>query len=198
MLRIVVYDLNQTLYRKSSKNEFFRFISSKEQKKTLKLLKMLPVSLVYSMKLLNKTTFKQHFYSYLDGIPPEEMENLAREFWSQEYPEHFRKSLLGDIQKLRLEGINVYIITGAYEVYTKYLENLLPVKVIGTRTKYENGKYVIQGKACNDAEKVRRLREEINDDFQVLKAYSDDDEEILYEAEKGYYLSNSKWMQVQK
>lgn len=198
MLRIVVYDLNRTLYRKSSKNEFFKFIRSKENKKTFKLLKMLPVSLVYSMKLLSKTRFKQHFYSYLDDIPPEEMEGLAREFWSQEYPENFRKSLLGDIQKLRLEGVDVYIVTGAYEVYAKYIENLLPVKVIGTRTKYENGKYIIQGKACNDAEKVRRLKEEINGDFEFLKAYSDDDEQILYEAEKGYYLKNSRWMQVQK
>lgn len=159
---------------------------------------MLPISLVYSLGLLNKTTFKQHFYKYLDGIPPEEMQMLAKEFWDLEYPENFRKSLLREIHQMRNEGVEVYLVTGAYEVYTKYLENLLGVKVIGTQTTYESGKYKIQGKACNNEEKVRRLKEDVTEEFEILKAYSDDDEEILYEAEKGCYLKNNRWIQVQK
>lgn len=198
MLRIVVYDLNKTLYRKSSKNEFFKFLISRKQTKSLNLLRMLPISLVYCLGLLNKTTFKQHFYKYLDGIPPEEMQMLAKEFWDLEYPENFRKSLLREIHQMRNEGVEVYLVTGAYEVYTKYLENLLGVKVIGTQTTYESGKYKIQGKACNNEEKVRRLKEDVTEEFEILKAYSDDDEEILYEAEKGYFLKKNHWIQVQK
>ncbi|AVR44734.1 phosphoserine phosphatase [Christiangramia fulva] len=198
MLQIVVYDLNRTLYRKSSKNEFFKFLISKKQARSLNLIQMLPFALLYSLKLLNKTTFKQHFYKYLDGIPPEVMTNLAKEFWDREYPENFRKSMLGDIHRYTSENVEVYIITGAYEVYTKYLENLLGVKVLGTRTSYKNGQYRIEGKACNNEEKVRRLKQEVREDYEILKAYSDDDEEILYEAEKGYFLKGNVWLQVQK
>ncbi len=198
MLQVVVYDLNRTLYRKSSKNEFFRFLSRKKKSKFQNLFRMLPVSAIYSLGLLNKTTFKQQFYKYLNGIPPEEMEILAKEFWDLEYPENFRKSLLRDIHQARNKGIHICIITGAYEVYTKYLEKLLGVKVIGTRTTYKNSSYKIIGKACNNKEKVRRLKEEIPEDFVLLKAYSDDDEEILYEAEKGCYLKGSRWIEVQK
>lgn len=193
-----MYDLNRTLYRKSSKNEFFKFLIGRKQAKSLNLMRMLPVSLVYSIGLLDKTNFKQIFYKYLDGIPPEEIQSLAKEFWDHEYPENFRKSLLREIHQMRNDGVEVYLVTGAYEVYTKYLENLLGVKVIGTRTNYESGKYKIEGKACNNVEKVRRLKDAIGGEFEILKAYSDDDEEILYEADKGYYLKKSHWVQVQK
>ena len=84
------------------------------------------------------------------------------------------------------------------EVYTKYLEELLPLKVIGTVTKYENEDYKIIGKTCNDDEKIKRLDAEMNGDYRILTAYSDDDEEILYKAEKGYFLDDGKLKLVQK
>jgi phosphoserine phosphatase len=92
----------------------------------------------------------------------------------------------------------VYIITGGLEIYTKHLEELLPLKVMGTQTRYEDEEYKVIGEACNGEEKVRRLKEATGGNYTLLEAYSDDDEEILYEAEKGYLLKVGKLELVEK
>ena len=139
---------------------------------------------------MSKTHFKENFYNYLNHLPPEKVKKYAKQFWGVEYPEYFRKEMIDHIRKSAEKGITVYIITGGFEVYTKYLEKLLPVKVLGTLTKYENEEYKIIGKTCNDEEKVRRLKEEVSGDYRLLEAYSDDDEDILHHAEKGFLLKD--------
>ncbi|MUP45063.1 haloacid dehalogenase-like hydrolase [Gramella sp. BOM4] len=198
MKRILVYDLNKTLYRKSSKNEFFKFLCSRRPKICFSIFGMLYSGLVYSLDLKNKTWFKDRFYRYLNGLKPKEVQKLAKQYWKREFPEQFRTEFLDEIKSSVQNGIEVYVVTGAYEIYVKYLETILPVNVIGTRAEYRDGKYHIIGKACNDEEKVRRLEEHIRQDFVILKSYSDDDEAILYEAEEGYFLQGDSLIQVNK
>ena len=198
MQEIVVYDLNQTLYKKSSKDEFFKFICYKKGYKLVHLFQIGLLTALGKLRVMSKTYFKENFYNYLDNLPPEQVKRYARQFWNLEFPEYFREEMIADIIEKDKAGIKVYIITGGFEVYTKYLEELLPLKVIGTLTKYENEDYKIIGKTCNDAEKVKRLDAEMNGDYKILAAYSDDDEEILYKAEKGYFLKDGKLELVQK
>lgn len=199
MKKIIVYDLNRTLYRKSSKNEFFKFICKKKPFHTIHVFRMLGIAILKGVGLADNTLFKQHFYSYLNNIPPSRLEKYAREFWEREFPMKFRRKMLADIEKYTFENIEIYIITGAFEIYTKYLEKKLPVKLLGTRSKYSEGKYIIQGKACNNEEKIRRLKEDVKDEYILLKAYSDDDEEILYHAQDGYFLDKKgKLKKVEK
>ena len=198
MQEIIVYDLNKTLYRKSSKDEFFKFICYKKGYKLLHLFQIGLLKAVGKLPVMSKTYFKENFYNYLDKLPPEQVKRYARQFWNLEFPDYFREDMVADIIEKDKAGVKVYIITGGLEVYTKYLEELLPLKVIGTLTKYENEDYKIIGKTCNDAEKVKRLKAEMEGDYRILAAYSDDDEEILYEAEKGYFLKNGELKLVHK
>lgn len=197
MQEIIVYDLNQTLYKKSSKDEFFKFICYKKGYKLLHLFQIGWLLVLGKLHITSKTYFKENFYDYLNKLPPEKVKKYAKQFWNIEFPEHFREDILADIKEKDKAGIKVYIVTGGFEVYTKYLEELLPLKVIGTLTKYENEDYKIIGKTCNDAEKVKRLDAEIDGEYKLLEAYSDDDEEILYKAEKGYLLEEGELKLVQ-
>lgn len=149
---------------------------------------MLGIAGLKGIGLAGNTLFKQQFYAYLNNIPPSRLEKYAREFWEREFPMKFRRKMLADIDKYTHQDIQVYIITGAFEIYTKFLEKKLPVKLLGTRSKYSQGKYIIQGQACNNGEKIKRLQEDVESEYVILKAYSDDDEEILYHAQKGYIL----------
>lgn len=198
MQEIIVYDLNKTLYKKSSKDEFFKFICYKKGYKLVHLFQIGLLTVVGKLHIFSKTYFKENFYNYLKKIPPEQVKRYAKQFWDLEFPEYFREEMIADILEKDKAGIKIYIVTGGLEVYTKYLEELLPLKVIGTLTEYENEDYKIIGKTCNDAEKVSRLDAEMDGDYRILTAYSDDDEEILYEAEKGYFLDDGKMKLVQK
>lgn len=189
MKRVVVYDLNATLYRKSSKDEFYKFICYKKGYKLLHLFQLAWYKSLGKLHLISKTHFKENFYNYLQNLPPEKVERYAGEFWNMEFPYKFRKEMISDIENFEKEGIDVYIITGGFEIYTKYLEKLLPVKVLGTRTEYKDGNYEVIGNACNDEEKIRRLKEEVSGEFRLLEAYSDDKEEILSLAEKAYFIT---------
>ncbi|MDT0648664.1 HAD family hydrolase [Autumnicola edwardsiae] len=197
MQEIIVYDLNQTLYKKSSKDEFFKFICYKKGYKLVHLFQIGLLMVIGKLRIMSKTYFKENFYDYLNKIPPEQVRKYAEQFWNVEFPEHFREDMVADIIEKDKAGIKVYLVTGGFEVYTKYLEKLLPLKVVGTVTKYENEDYKIIGKTCNDEEKLRRLDAEINGDYKILEAYSDDDEEILYKAEKGYLLKDGELKSVQ-
>jgi len=191
-MKIVVYDLNQTLYKKSSKDSFFKFVCYKKELKIFYLFQLFWFQFLNKTNLIGKTTFKENFYNYLNGLPPETVEKYAKQFWEIEFPDLFNKKMLADIERFYSEGINIYIVTGGFEVYTKYLEKLLPVKVMGTQTKYENGTYKIIGEACNGEEKLKRLNTEIPQGYEFLEAYSDKKEPILYEAEKGYFVEDEK------
>lgn len=198
MLKVVVYDLNKTLYKKSSKDEFFKFICYKKNYKLYNLVKLGWYKSMGKLRLITKTEFKENFYNYLENLEPDKVKKYAKQFWDMEYPEWFRKNMVEDIKKFNEDGVRVYIVTGGFEVYTKYLEELLPVKVMGTQTNYVDGNYEVKGKACNDEEKVRRLDEDIQENYQLIEAYSDDKEEILFKAEKGYFLEDDEIKLVTK
>ena len=187
MQKIVVYDLNKTLYQKSSKDEFFKFVCYKNGYKLIRLAQLGWLKMLGNMRLVSKTDFKENFYNYLKNLDPETVKKYAEQFWNLEYPEFFRNKMLEDIRKFDEQGIKVFVVTGGFEVYTKYLEQILPVQVLGTRTTYKNGNYSIDGKACNDEEKIRRLDEALGE-YELLEAYSDDDEEILHKAKKGFLV----------
>ncbi|MBL3657145.1 HAD family hydrolase [Fulvivirga sediminis] len=197
MTKIVVYDLNETLYHKSSKDEFFKFICYKKGYKLPHLFQLTALKFLNNIDVIGKTFFKENFYNYLDNMPPEKIEKYAEQFWGMEYPDYFHKSMVADIKKHHKEGTLVYIITGGFEVYTKYLEKILPVEVHGTRTSYKNGTYKVIGEACNGKAKVKRLNEVAPADYRLIKAYSDDKEPILYEAEKAYYVDDGEVMPLE-
>ena len=188
MQEVVVYDLNKTLYKKSSKDEFFKFICYKKNYKLLSLAELGWYKTMGKLRIFSKTEFKENFYNYLKNLEPDKVRKYARQFWQMEFPEYFREKMIEDIKKFHESGIKVYVITGGFEIYTKYLEELMPVEVMGTRTEYVDGNYKVIGEACNDEEKVRRLEEAVGKDYKLLEAYSDDKEEILSIAEKGYFL----------
>ncbi|MDN3724399.1 HAD family hydrolase [Aequorivita sp. SDUM287046] len=191
-MKIVVYDLNQTLYKKSSKDSFFKFVCYKRELKIFYLFQLFWIQFLHKTNMIGKTTFKENFYNYLNGLPPEKVQKYAEQFWNMEFPELFNSKMLADIKKFDSEGIKVFIVTGGFEVYIKYLEKILPVKVIGTKAEYRDGTYKVIGEACNGEEKIKRLNAEIKEDYEIIEAYSDEKEPILFKAKKGYYIDGEK------
>lgn len=194
-VKIAVFDLNKTAYNKSSKDEFFRFIAYKKPLKLLNVFQLGIYTLVKELKLINKTTFKENFFHYLDGLEPALVDRYAKEFWSIEWPNHFHPVLLEKIARLREEGTLVYFISGGLDVYVKPLfEHYLQVDAwITTRTQYIRGRYRIIGKACKEEEKIRRLEQLVKPaEYEITEAYSDNKEAILKVARQAFLLKEGE------
>ncbi len=73
-LKIAVFDINGTLYRKKSKEEFFRFICFRNSYKLADIYHLLLFKLLGSLRLVNQTQFKENFFNYLDDLPPEQVQ----------------------------------------------------------------------------------------------------------------------------
>ncbi len=197
---VVVYDLNKTLYNKSSKDEFFKYVCFKKGYKLINLIQIAALKTLDTLKLIDVTTFKENFFNYLKNIEPKRVERYADEFWSIEFDRHFNKKLLKSVEKHKEAGNEVIIITGGLEIYTKPLLKYLEIDaLLGTITKYKDGKYEIVGEACKDEEKIKRLQEYMgNQDFHLIEAYSDDKEPILDLADKAFYVKDGKVMPHKK
>lgn len=191
METIAVFDLNQTLYSKPSKDEFFKFVCFR---KSHKLWNAIQISWWYFLKrrgLINETTFKENFFNYLDGIHPDKVAEYARDFWQMEFPKHFNADVLAEVERLKSEGVKCVICSGAMAVYMNPLKEFLPMdRYISTKTVYKGGTYKIVGKACNDTHKLTMLREVYGDDVRIVEAYSDEPEPMLDVAEKAFMVED--------
>ena len=195
---IIIYDLNNTLYLKSSKSEFYKFILKRKSWRIIFAPQLLFVYLLKNIGLMRLNTYKENFFGYLNHLTPVEVKAFAQDFWKREFDEKFNQQMLRDIKKYRKQGIKVYIITGALELYTEVLLNFIKMDgLLGTRSTYKNNKHKVIGKACKKEEKIRRLDEAMgNQPYILLRAFSDADEPILYEAREGYYVKDGQLLRV--
>lgn len=191
MEKIAVFDLNQTLYLKSSKDEFFKYICFRETRKLADAAQILWWYFLKKIKALSDTQFKENFFNYLDGIHPDKVQEYAREFWMLEYPKHFNKDVLAQVERLQAEGIKCCIASGALAVYMRPLSEFLPMdRYIASKTVYKGGTYKIVGKSCDGAHKLTMIQEVYGEDVQILEAYSDEAEPVLDAAEKAFLVTD--------
>ena len=193
-IKVVVFDLNQTFYRKSSKEEFYKFVCSKRPKRLRFILEMLYFKILSKLNLIRQTEFKENFFNYLDDLPPEKVAAYAREFWQQEYPKNFNPVIKQLLNKAKLDGQQLFCATGALEVYVKPLFEFFPVDgFAGTRAHYDGTTYKVEGKACKGEEKVKRLDQHFKDQpYTITEAYSDKKEELFRKTMKPFLVKKGK------
>lgn len=194
MVKLAVFDLNQTLYTKSSKEEFFKYICYRQNYKLLNIFRLLFFKAIGKLRALNQTEFKENFFRYLNNLPPEQVQAYAAEYWSVEYPKYFNKQLLERVEALRAKDVRIVVATGALELYAAPLFDRFPVDYYcGTRTTYENGRHLIDGEACKDEEKLRRLDEHYGKGkYHIVEAYSDAEEMMLDVADRAYLIEDGQ------
>lgn len=189
--RVAVFDINGTLYSKSSKEEFFKYICFKNGYKLLDIYHLITYKLLGKANLINQTKFKENFFNYLDGLSPDTVQKYAREYWSIEYPQYFNEQLMKRVKELREEGTQIICISGGLDVYIAALFDSLDVDAYySTQTTYTNNTYKVVGEACKGQIKIDRLDKHFaGEPYRIVEAYSDDPELILEKAERSYIVN---------
>lgn len=189
--KVAVFDINGTLYTKSSKEEFFKYLCFKNGYKLLDIYHLVIYKLLGKARLINQTKFKENFFNYLDGMLPETVGRYAQEYWSVEYPHYFNEELMDRVAQLREENVKIICISGGLDVYIRPLFESLKVDAFYcTNTIYKDETYLVDGFACKGEEKLKRLKKHFGDEpYRIVEAYSDDPEPILEQAEKAFIIT---------
>lgn len=193
-IKVAVFDLNGTFYNKSSKDEFYKFISAKKPHKLTYYFQMVYYKTLLKMHQIRQTEFKENFFNYLDNMPPDQVKQYAKEFWEQEYPDNFNQELKDRLDKLKKEGVQIFCATGGLELYVAPLFEMYKIDgLFGTRANYVDNTYLVDGKACKAEEKIARLNQHFKDKtYRIVEAYSDSKEEILEQADKAYLIKDGE------
>jgi len=156
-----VYDFDKTIYDGDSTVDFYKYCL----KKNIMLIRYLPYAVLgyikYKFKIISKTRFKEHFYSFLKGI--KDIDKEVSSFWDK----NFCKVKKWYLDVKRDDDV---IISASPEFLLNEVCRRLNVTLIASRVDKKTGKYT--GENCKGEEKVIRFRE-IYGDTQIDKFYSD-------------------------
>ncbi len=160
------YDFDKTIFDGDSTAAFY-FYCLRHQPRIMKWLPYQGWSfLLYSLKIIDKTTFKERFYKFFTSI--RNMDATLEKFWDKN---------ICRIKKWYLEQSEEddLIISASPEFLLRPACERLQIKgLIASRVNPESGEYT--GLNCWGEEKVRRLLEEKGDiayDYFYSDSYSD-------------------------
>lgn len=191
-VKVVIFDLNGTFYNKSSKEEFFKFICKKRPNRVKYVFEMSYYYLKMKLNRIRQTEFKENFFNYLDGLTPTQVEDYAKEFWAQEFPEEFNKELKKLFDDVKKRDALLFCATGGFELYVKPLFDIYKIDgLVGTQVEYDGQTYKVKGKACKEEEKIKRMEKMLKGrPYRIVEAYSDSKEVILDKAETAFLIKD--------
>ena len=155
------YDFDETIYDGDSSVDFYKYSLKRNKKVLLQLPIQIFGVMLYILKIIDKTKFKEYVFSFLKRI--DNVDDYIKDFWKSHYknikPWYLEQKQSTDV-----------IISASPEFLLKPLEKKLKVKVIASRVDKKTGKFL--SKNCHDHEKVKRFHEEEKN--KKLKAFYSD------------------------
>lgn len=161
-----VYDFDGTIYRGDSTVDFYLFALKKKPGLLRYLPKQMWGAILYVMKRIGKTEFKEYFYSFLSGM---DGEKLLDDFWKQ------NRDKIGRWYLDRQQPDDM-IISASPEFLLKPICESLGIRcLIASKVDIRSGKYT--GRNCRGKEKVLRLAQEYHISH-IDQFYSDSNSDL--------------------
>lgn len=173
-----IYDFDGTIRKGDSSVSFYLFCLLRRPYLVLLLPFQGIAALLWSVKAIDITAFKQFFYSYFRFIDTNKM---VSRFWEKD-----RKKIYTWYLQNRTD--NDVVISASPEFLLAPICNVLGIrKVIASRVDPDTGRY--SGKNCSGEEKRTRFLEEFPE-ASVLNSYYDRDSDLFVSrlAEHGYRI----------
>ncbi len=177
-----VYDFDKTIYHGDSTVNFYKYCIVKKTSILKYLPKQLWAFFLYFIKAYDKTTMKEKFYCFLNGI--DNIDYLLERFWEKNMSKI--KGWYLDCKKS-----DDVIISASPEFLLKYPCSRLGINLLASRVDKKTGIY--DGKNCYGNEKVLRFYEKYGKQ-KIESFYSDSlsDTPLAEIAEKAYLVNKNK------
>lgn len=175
-----VYDFDKTIYDGDSTLNFYLYCLRKHPKLLLNLPKQLIYIALYIFGKYDKTTFKEHFYTFLSKL--KHVDKDIEDFWNinEKKIKNFYKDNKTD---------NDIVISASPEFLLKPICSKIGIKkLIASQVDKLNGKYT--GINCYGEEKVNRFYKEYNHNQKIDNFYSDSlsDEPLAKLSDKAFIV----------
>jgi HAD superfamily phosphoserine phosphatase-like hydrolase len=145
-MNVIVTDLEGTLTTGSSWRGFRRYFKQHYSALTYNLFfaRFLPRFPLMKLGLLNRqktmTAWLQAEISLMQGMPASEVNAMAEWVVFNEMWPKCRSDVLFELEKKRLFGIQIIVVSGAYQPIVEAFARKIDARAIGTQLIYEDGK----------------------------------------------------------
>lgn len=176
-----VYDFDETIYHGDSTRDFYFFCL----KNYPKIAKYLPMQgfygILFGLKIMPKTKFKEKFYSFLKSIPSVDV--AVGNFWKTH-----EKNIKGWYLKQKKD--DDLIISASPEFLLTPISDKLGIKVIASRVDKFSGK--TEGENCWGEEKVKRFYAAGGGEISEFYSDSYSDTPLALLAKKAFLVTGDK------
>lgn len=206
MDRLAIFDIDYTITKKETLMQLFLYLIKEDIKNIKYIPRAIFSGLLYLFQIFDEKKVKESFLRFLYNKNENEIYSVAKRFYKDSLSKILYEDAVEMIKKLKAQGYKIYLISASPEFYLFQFYSIKEVdKVIGTKFKFEGGKFKchMEGLNCKGIEKVRRLKEELKNEehkinFEESYMFSDSlsDKPLLDLVGKPYlinYTKNSKY-----
>jgi HAD superfamily hydrolase (TIGR01490 family) len=170
------FDLDGTLITKDS---YLPFLFKWKYKNPQRLLSLfsLPTKLFnYLTKNRERSYIKEAFLTaFMKGARRSDVNLFVKDFWKNFLAKHRNETVINKLKWHFNSGHRVYIVSGSFDFYTKYLQEIWPIHgIISTRAEWAGdmltGKII--GENCKGKEKIIRIENELGINLQDVEYYA--------------------------
>ena len=196
-MNLALFDFDGTITHKEMFADFTRFAVSR-RKRLLGVALFMPMWVGYRLGVVSANTIRASVVRYcFRGVSAAHVQAKGRQFSDDVLSKVLRPVALERIQWHKAQGDQIFVVSGALDVYLEYWCRQHGLELICSRLEivdgYLTGGY--RGLQCVGAEKSRRVREACKlENFPVVYAYGDtkEDLDMLGLANRKYY----RWQEV--
>lgn len=191
-MEVNIYDFDKTIFDGDCTHKFYLYLLKKYPILLIYLPKQFIFFILFLLRIINKTKFKENFFTCLKLI--DNIDEEITSFWNKN---------INGIKKwyLNNKNDNDIIISASPEFLLKPICNKLGIKnLIASNMDKKNGKF--SGLNCYGEEKVKRLNKFITN-IKIKEFYSDSfsDEPLAKLAEQSYMVLGNEiylWWEYKK
>ncbi|MCI6272270.1 MAG: haloacid dehalogenase-like hydrolase [Erysipelotrichaceae bacterium] len=178
-----VYDFDKTIYKDDSTRDFVFYTFFKYPKCFLSLPKIIFFGVLFGLKVIDKTNFKEKLFSYLKNL--DNIDNILDEFVEL----HYYK--VQNWYLLQQKDDDLIISASPFFLVKKFCDKMNVKNLIASNVDKYTGIY--DGLNCYGYEKVLRYKSVYNN-ARIEEFYSDSysDTPLAQIANKAYLVTNGK------
>lgn len=159
MTKCAFFDFDNTLARGDSVVPFLLYAVRKGKAPKRQLFRAAWGYLTQLGRPEKGSRAKEHTFSFIKGKSPEELDDLARDFFREEVTPRLFEDAIAELWQLKSSGHTVVVVSASADLYMHLLPEVLPVDaVLSTHCVTENGVYTGKVEAnCKGEEKPGRI-----------------------------------------